>query len=277
MARKNSKRQEKKMKKLQAKREKMVLQENQRIIDRNDKELRKRTSRAIYDINQMTPEYNIELLNKIACSTIESEFSSVPVISRERKDETKGKKLGGKRVRKDRTYNGTVTRVYYTARENVSISKGKYVAFVLLFMAFFTLYFTSSTLSRYAGTTAGNGSVRVAKWNVGIEETLDPKTLNIVSGTFANYVLEVKSASETASNYSINLSNIPVGVEVQLDGAAAVTPTNGEVSFANAGSFNANSSGLTRNHTLTFVTTLDTAAVNNNEVDIDVVFVQEEL
>ena len=262
MARKNSKRQEKKMKKLQAKREKMVLQENQRIIDRNDKELRKRTSRAIYDINQMTPEYNIELLNKIACSTIESEFSSVPVISRERKD---------------RTYNGTVTRVYYTARENVSVSKGKYVAFVLLFMAFFTLYFTSNTLSRYAGTTAGNGSVRVAKWDVGIGETLDPKTLNIVSGTSANYVLEVKSASETASNYSINLSNIPAGVEVQLDGAAAVTPTNGEVSFANAGSFNANSSGLTRNHTLTFVTTLDTAAVNNNEVDIDVVFVQEEL
>lgn len=269
-----SKRQEKKMKKLQEKREKALEKEQKFGINDEYRKLKKKTSAAIYDIDRMTSEESLELITKIACASTDLEISTVPKILKENKEENL---FDEKIARKDKTYNRTVTRVYYAARENVSVLKGKYIVFIFVFIAFFTLYFTSNTLSRYAGTTQGNGSMQVAKWNVGLEQRADPKTLNIVSGTSANYVLEVKSASEVATNYNISLSNVPDDVQVQLDGGTAVTPTNGSVIFEDAGSFNANNSSLTRNHILTFTTTLDTVAIDNNSVNIDVVFVQEEI
>ena len=203
------------------------------------------------------------------------ENAIVPRISKEKDTSFREKKRG--RIKKDKTCERTVTRIYYSAREKVKVSKEKYVVFILMFIAIFTLYFNFNTLSRYAGTAQGNGSIQVAKWDVGIEDSLNSKIVNIVSGNSESYVLQVKSASETANNYSINLSNIPNDIQVQLDGGTTKSPTSGIVSFENVGTFNANSSGQTRNHTLTFISSLNTVAVTNCNIDIDVIFVQEEI
>lgn len=270
-----SKRQMRKMQKLQKKRMRILEKDTLQIEDKESLMLRSRTLKAIKDITLMTTPKDLAVISMITKDN-KLEMNEVPL------DETVKRvkshdMLCGKKSRKDKTLNKTVSRVYYTARENVRVLTGKYVAFLFVFIALFTLYFSSNTLSRYTGEISSNGSLVVAKWDVGIEDSGDPKVLNIVSGGTASYDLVVTSASETASNYTIKLSNVPDDVRVQLDGGTAVIASGGIVTFPNAGSFDANANGLTANHTLTFVTTIDTDAVNDVDVDIEVEFVQEEL
>lgn len=168
-------------------------------------------------------------------------------------------------------------RIYISSMNKVYTSKRKYVIFLVLYFIFFSFYFTSNTLSKYIGRSYGNGSITTAKWEIGIDDGGAQKNFSIISGDSVNYTLIVKSSSEVANTYTITLSNVPADVLVSIDGNTPMTPTNGIVAFPNEFSFDASTSEVTRSHTLSFNTTPQTNAVTNNEIGIQVNFVQDEI
>ena len=168
-------------------------------------------------------------------------------------------------------------RIYTASMNKVYTSKRKYIIFLVLYFVFASFYFTSNTLSKYIGRSYGNGSIATAKWEIGLDDSGAQKNFSILSGDSVNYTLVVKSSSEVSNKYTITLSNVPADVMVSIDGNSAILPTNGIVSFPNEFSFNATSSELTNSHTLSFNTSLQTNAVTNNEIGIQVNFVQDEI
>ena len=168
-------------------------------------------------------------------------------------------------------------RIYTYSMNNAKTSKKKYFIFLVLYFVLFSFYFTSNTLSKYMGRAYGNANTSAAKWEIGIDDTGAQKNFEIVSGNTVNYTLRVKSESEVSNTYTITLTNVPSDVSVSIDGGTPIVPVSGKVEFPNEFSFNASTSRLTRDHTLSFFTTLNTNAVTNNEIGIQVNFVQDEL
>ena len=154
----------------------------------------------------------------------------------------------------------------------------KLVTFFFIYFIFFTTYFSMITLSKYAGTSAGNGLATTAKWNVSIDTSDSSDTLNIVSGNITqSYKLKISSTSEVAANYSLILSGLPDNIEVSIDGGSYQKPVNNQIIFSNMGLFNANDSNTEHTHTLTFNAPLDADIPSVNEINIDVDFVQKQL
>ena len=157
----------------------------------------------------------------------------------------------------------------------VAIMK-KLNTFFLIYLVFFTTYFSMITLSKYTGKVTGNGAIAAAKWEVSLDTTGANSTLNLVSGnTTQNYILKVTSTSEVAANYSVILSDLPAEIEVAIDGGTYKKPTNNKITFNNVGSFNANDSNTEHSHTLTFNAPLDSDIPSVNSVKLDVKIVQK--
>ncbi len=154
----------------------------------------------------------------------------------------------------------------------------KITDFLILYFLIFTLNFTTNTFSKYVGRIDGNGSMNVAKWDVSVDDEISTKSISLVAGnTTQNYTFDVISNSEIAANYDIILTNVPNDVKVSIDSGTKKTPSNNRVEFLNAGSFNANDSSNTNTHTLNFETTIDTGVQNNTNINLSIVFEQEEL
>lgn len=149
--------------------------------------------------------------------------------------------------------------------------------FLLLYFMFFTLYFTTITLSKYIGKINGNTiPVSVAKWEVALSTTTD--TLDIVSGNNTqSYILKVTSTSEVAIDYSLIMSNLPDEIEISIDNGEYNNPTNNELVFNNIGSFDACDTNSLNEHVITFKAPLDSNIESVNEINLDVIFIQKEI
>lgn len=119
--------------------------------------------------------------------------------------------------------------------------------------------------------------MNVAKWEV-YADTSDNAVdvLDLVSGgnTNQNYIVKVTSSSDVAVDYAIEVSSLPTGVTVLLDGNNSGTISSNKVVFENAGSFNAGSNNAINEHTLTFSTALGSGDIDSSSVKIDVIFTQ---
>ena len=154
----------------------------------------------------------------------------------------------------------------------------KLLTFFFIYFVFFTTYFSMITLSKYTGTSTGNGPATIAKWDVSIDTSSSSDTLNVVSGgAIQSYTLKVISKSEVGANYSIILSNVPNEIEVSIDGRTYPVPADNKIVVNNIGSFTANDTTTEHSHTLTFNAPLNSNIPSVNEINVDVEFVQKQL
>ena len=154
--------------------------------------------------------------------------------------------------------------------------KKKFTTFLLVYFILFTSCFSIITLSKYVGTSIGNGNTSIAKWEVSIDTSDNGSdTLNIIKGkTTQNYILKITSTSETKAIYSVELSDVPNGLEASIDGVNFQTPINNKISFDNVGYINANDQQKTVTKTLSFRTPAGSEVLDENTININVVFKQ---
>ena len=158
--------------------------------------------------------------------------------------------------------------------------KKKYIVFLSMYALFFVSCFTLITLAKYTSLLNRNGNVSVAKWDVSIagenNKTLPTMTIGN-SSTYQDYTLTVTSLSEVGITYSAVITGVPTGVQIQVDDNTIYTPTNNTITINNLGSFSANASNTTHTHKLSFIVPIDTDTITNQALDIDIVFVQNQL
>lgn len=127
------------------------------------------------------------------------------------------------------------------------------------------------THALYRNTVTGNGTLSAASWSV--SSTGGSSSIVLTTGSTQTYTLSVSSNSQVDVGYSIELTNVPNGVQVKLDSGSYVTASNNKVTFNNAG--NLLYGGTTsRTHTLTFTSPISQAEVSNQNVSVNVNFVQ---
>ena len=124
--------------------------------------------------------------------------------------------------------------------------------------------------------TAGTSETfTAAVWNVSLNQTgIDNNVTLTVGEDTEEYTLKVRSNSEVDAVYTIEVGNIPSGVEVKLDSGSYVTPTNNKVTFTNAGTILYSSNNKENTHTLTFKSSSGVTPVSNQSVTVDVTIQQ---
>ena len=114
-----------------------------------------------------------------------------------------------------------------------------------------------------AETESGNGSLSVAKWDVQADGSGEGISLTAGSGVGGVYTLTVTNNSEVASDYVIELSNVPDGVSAKLDDGALKTPTGGVIVFGDNDPLILVNGSREKEHTLHFEAALNTGAIEN--------------
>ena len=144
--------------------------------------------------------------------------------------------------------------------------------FLILFV-----FCTIQTFAIFRKSGSGTGSITTATWNVTRSQSQSGDSIEITPGVDTdNYLLTVSSSSEVDVVYSIIISNLPNGVEVDLDNSGDYRQAdNGTIMIRPAGTINYNDSIKTKNHTLTFRATSEATPISDQEIDIDVEFKQD--
>ena len=158
--------------------------------------------------------------------------------------------------------------------------KKKYIVFLSMYALFFVSCFTLITLAKYTSLLNRNGNVSVAKWDVSIagDNNITLPTMVIgKSSTYQDYNLTVTSLSEVGINYSVIITNVPEGVQIQVDDGNIYNEDNNKITITNLGSFSASDINTTHTHKLSFIVPIDTDTITNQAIDIDIVFVQNQL
>ena len=161
--------------------------------------------------------------------------------------------------------------------KNAFTSTG-FASFLLVCVIIITISYSFGSSARYTSDMVGGSNTSVAKWNVDVSPVTQTSTFSAVAGnsTPIDYTVRVTSTSQVSSNYYIVVNNIPDGVKVSLDDGAEQTPTNNRLTFSNVGTFNIGDANTYRDHKITFSIPIESNAVNNNNIDIQVVFSQKE-
>ena len=158
--------------------------------------------------------------------------------------------------------------------------KKKYVAILSVYALFFISYFSLITLAKYTNLLNRNGNVSVAKWDVALlgenNKTLPTMVIGN-SSTYQDYTFTVTSTSEVGINYSVIISNVPEGVEIQVDDSDIYNEDNNKITITNLGSFSSKDTNTTHTHKLSFILPIGIDAITNQELDIDVIFTQNQL
>ena len=154
----------------------------------------------------------------------------------------------------------------------------KLMTFSFLYLIFFTVHFSMITFSKYTGISAGNGNTSVAKWEVSADNNISSKNISLIAGSDPQeYKIRVTGKSEVSSKYSIVISNVPNNVKISLDGGTQKLPEDNEISFSNAGQFEANDTNFTHEHTLNFYALVEADQVQNRQLSLNIIFTQDEL
>jgi len=166
------------------------------------------------------------------------------------------------------------SKIYEIRKET---TKKRISLFILVYFVFLTAYLSVSTLSKYVGSVEGDGTVQIAKWDVSARSDSND-VMNIISGgTTESYNIIVKSTSDVGCTYSVVVTNIPNNVTLSLDGLNPDTHVDDEAIFNNVGRFDAGSNGTEVTHVLKVSANIDATQVTENEISIDVTFVQDSI
>ena len=166
------------------------------------------------------------------------------------------------------------SKIYEIRKET---TKKRISLFVLVYFVFLTAYLSVSTLSKYVGSVEGDGTVQIAKWDVSARSDSND-VMNIISGgTTESYNIIVKSTSDVGCTYSVVVTNIPNNVTLSLDGLNPDTHVGDEAIFNNVGRFDAGSNGTEVTHVLNVSANINATQVTENEISIDVTFVQDSI
>ena len=154
--------------------------------------------------------------------------------------------------------------------------KKKILKILLLMIVLLLASYTIKTFAIFRKFGSGTGSFNAATWNVTRSQSQSGDSIDISPGsTTDDYILTVQSSSEVDVVYSIIISNLPSGVEVDLDNSGNYrTPSSGTITINQAGTINYNDSVKTKTHTLTFRATSGASTVSNQSINIDVQFKQ---
>ena len=149
------------------------------------------------------------------------------------------------------------------------------ISSIIVIAVVFAIVAISSTYAIYMSSGSTNVDVQLADWQVFVLNTEQSDDISIVSGvTTSNYLLQVKSLSDVTVGYTVELTNLPDGVEVSIDGGSFVSEVNNAVTFNNVGTIGVNDTLKTKDHTISFRAPLGTAEVSNIGVNINVKFEQ---
>ena len=154
--------------------------------------------------------------------------------------------------------------------------KIKIVKIIILIFIMFFCFYAVHTFALYRDSKNGSGSMKAATWSVTRSQSQSGDSIDVISGGDTDtYSLTVQSNSEVDVKYKIIISNLPTGIEVDLDNGGYLTPSNGSLTIQNNNTvINYNDVSKTKTHTLTFRAVSGTESVLNQEIDIDVEFSQ---
>ena len=148
------------------------------------------------------------------------------------------------------------------------------IVLLLLLLSTTIIY---ETYSIYRKENNGGASLRASIWNVELNQEGESGNINLVSGTNnQDYILKIESTSEVDVSYKIEVSNVPTGLEISLDGGNfKPSNSNNKIIFDNAGKILYTDTNKEKTHTLTFKSNLGTQVENNRKIKIDVIAQQE--
>lgn len=143
---------------------------------------------------------------------------------------------------------------------------------ILMLLVFIVTLLVPKSVSRYQNSKYGNGQTPVASWNV--SATSSNSNINIIVGSTTSYTFTVNNASDVVAIYSIEVSNLPTGIQAKLDTGSYITESSNKIIFSQAGELGF--TGTTqRTHTITFNAPLSLAEVSNRSISINVKFQQK--
>lgn len=149
---------------------------------------------------------------------------------------------------------------------------------VIILSVFVCIFLISSTYSILKKGADSSKNIATATWSVELVQDGVNDELSIMPGyTTADYLLKVKSTSEVNVKYDIIISDLPSGVEVDIDHANdyQTQDDNHTITVPNAGTILYTASNKTNTHTLTFRGASNAQVINNQTVTIDVVVTQQ--
>ena len=152
--------------------------------------------------------------------------------------------------------------------------KKKFRVFLSVYFVIFTSFFALTTFSKYVGTSSGSGTAAIAKWEISFQGDTNDNISIIKGNTTQEYKLTVTSSSDVGVSYYAIISNVPDGVRAKVDSKNYVPASNGEIKIDNIGVIDADDATKTKEHTLTFDALLTSSDINNQKMDIDIIFTQ---
>jgi len=149
--------------------------------------------------------------------------------------------------------------------------------FVLLVVTTICHFLIPSSFALFRSKVETTGSVELAKWDVGLSQdgVNDSLTVKADGEDDDVYLLTVRSNSEVDVVYSIELSNLPEGVEVQLDDRDYIpVPASHKITIDDAGTIPYTGSEQSVEHTLRFRALTTAEEVEEQEINVKVVMRQ---
>jgi len=153
--------------------------------------------------------------------------------------------------------------------------KKRVISSLVFIVAMAFIFYAIHTFAILRQSAQGTGSIKAATWSVTRSQSQEGDSIDVTPGVDTDtYTLTVQSASEVDVVYKIIISNLPTGVEVDLDNTGFQSPSAGTLTIQNANTvINYNDGVKTKTHTLTF-RALDGTTPISQEIDIDVEFKQ---
>ena len=155
------------------------------------------------------------------------------------------------------------------------VVKSRKIVLTIICLAFIisTIVIIHYSYAKYQTSKSGNAVIAGATWSVSTSSN-DSSIGMVAANSTPIYTITVNNNSQVEVKYSITLSNLPNDIQLKLDNGSYVTPVNNQVTFSNVGELNYTNT-TSRNHTITFNSTLNSNAITNQNIRIDVLFEQK--
>ncbi len=147
---------------------------------------------------------------------------------------------------------------------------GKKIKIIAL-LFIFALFLVRSTFALFRDSLAIEHVTDLAEWNVTLEQDGINNSLTVIPGFESDtFTLNVKSLSDVDMKYTVNVSNLPSGIEASINGVDFYPEVNGIITFPNEYTILYSSLTKINIHTLTFRGTNNSIYVNNQPVSVNV-------
>lgn len=156
------------------------------------------------------------------------------------------------------------------------MKKGKIIGIIVLtgVISFFVI---PISYALYKKSSSISGTIYLSNWNVSLNQNDVGNHLAIIpepDNINDSYTLNITSNSEVDVMYSIIIDGLPTGVSVKADNGNFIQESNHRVVINDAGTIYYNDVNRTKTCVLTFKASSTTQYVDNQEVNISVIFSQ---